>query len=207
MALLFASWKSDGQSRAEANRRWQQNYKEEFLTDPRSPLTAADTGFLRFFPYDSFWVYRCKVKRVKNSDTVLMATHSGKVKKYVVYAILKFKQSNSLEHYLIMRTNPATKLRLYQSVDLARDSAYRDYLFLPFNDLSNGETTYGGGRYLDFRISDIEKGRLLLDFNKAYNPWCAFKEGYSCPIPPKENQLRWMRVWAGEMLWAKKTTE
>ena len=74
---------------------------------------------------------------------------------------------------------------------------YRDYLFIPFKDLSNGEATYGGGRYMDIRMDDIKNGELMLDFNKAYNPYCAYSDGYNCPVPPVENHLE-TEVNAGE---------
>ncbi|MFV9484298.1 DUF1684 domain-containing protein, partial [Christiangramia sp. ASW11-125] len=62
-----------------------------------------------------------------------------------------------------------------------------DYLFLPFTDETNGISTYDGGRYLDFSIP--EEKRVTIDFNRAYNPYCAYSGRYSCPIPPKENHL------------------
>ena len=64
---------------------------------------------------------------------------------------------------------------------------YKDYLFLPFTDPTNGVTTYGGGRYLDLMIPATKV--VQLDFNKAYNPYCAYSGNYSCPIPPEENHL------------------
>ena len=57
--------------------------------------------------------------------------------------------------------------------------------------------SYGGGRYLDLRMKEIEGDKIYLDFNKAYNPFCAFSAGYSCPIPPKENHLK-VAIEAGE---------
>ena len=69
-------------------------------------------------------------------------------------------------------------------------------LFLHFTDKTNGSETYGGGRFLDLRIP--EGNTLVLDFNKAYNPYCAYNNGYSCPIPPKENKLK-VAVRAGVM--------
>ena len=64
---------------------------------------------------------------------------------------------------------------------------YEDYLFLPFLDNTNGETSYGGGRYVEGRIP--EGDILVIDFNKAYNPYCAYNEKYSCPIVPRENSV------------------
>jgi len=71
------------------------------------------------------------------------------------------------------------------------------YLFLPFNDYTNYETTYGGGRYIDIQVGDIADNKVLLDFNKSYNPYCAYADGFSCPIPPSENYVH-THVLAGE---------
>ena len=64
---------------------------------------------------------------------------------------------------------------------------YFDYLFLPFLDLTNGKTTYSGGRYIDLRIP--EGDTIIIDFNKAFNPYCAYSHHYSCPVVPSENYL------------------
>ena len=68
-----------------------------------------------------------------------------------------------------------------------KEEGYEDYLFLPFLDDTNGEESYGGGRYIDCRIP--EGDTIEIDFNKAYNPYCAYNENYSCPIVPRENYL------------------
>jgi uncharacterized protein (DUF1684 family) len=60
-------------------------------------------------------------------------------------------------------------------------------LFIPFRDATSGQETYGAGRYLDLRENTT--GAYELDFNKAYNPYCAYTETYSCPVPPAENTL------------------
>ena len=60
-------------------------------------------------------------------------------------------------------------------------------MFLPFSDLTSGNETYGGGRYIDL---EIPKGKTItIDFNQAYNPYCAYNPKYSCPIVPAENEL------------------
>jgi uncharacterized protein (DUF1684 family) len=64
---------------------------------------------------------------------------------------------------------------------------FEDYLFLPFLDDTNGETSYAGGRYLDLRIP--KNDLIILDFNETYNPYCAYNERYSCPIVPRENYI------------------
>ena len=73
----------------------------------------------------------------------------------------------------------------------------KDYLFIPFMDATTGEETYESGRYFDFSINDIKENMLLVDFNKAYNPYCAYTAGYNCPVPPKENRIN-VAILAGE---------
>jgi uncharacterized protein (DUF1684 family) len=62
-------------------------------------------------------------------------------------------------------------------------------LFVPFTDKTNGFETYGGGRFLDLPIPGLDSKAIELDFNKAYNPFCAYNHEYSCPVPPAENRL------------------
>ncbi len=93
-------------------------------------------------------------------------------------------------------------LNVYQSQDLKQKEEYKNYLFLPFTDLSNGQESYYGGRYIDLEIPERETAdtqeltKITIDFNKAYNPYCAYNKKYSCPIPPKENHLE-VKVLAG----------
>ena len=86
------------------------------------------------------------------------------------------------------------KLNIYQNHRLRKMEKYRNHLFLPFTDLTNGEETYGGGRYIDLSIPDSDT--IIIDFNKAYNPYCAYSSTRSCPIPPRENDLD-LKVEAG----------
>ena len=80
------------------------------------------------------------------------------------------------------------------------DPEYSNHLFIPFNDITNGVETYDAGRYIDL---EIPKGdTIIIDFNKAYNPYCAYNDGYSCPIPPEENNLE-VEVKAGVMAFEK----
>ena len=79
---------------------------------------------------------------------------------------------------------------------------YKDYLFLPFTDLTNGTVTYGGGRYIGLRIPK-SGNKIIIDFNQAYNPFCAYSGNYSCPIVPEENNLD-VQVKAGVKYDAKK---
>ena len=96
---------------------------------------------------------------------------------YVKYAELRFT--------LLGKT---CKLDVFQSLDLAKIDEYKDSLFLPFTDLTSGNGSYGGGRYVDLRIPLGDS--VTIDFNTAYNPYCAYNHDYSCPIPPKQNDLQ-----------------
>ena len=85
-------------------------------------------------------------------------------------------------------------LLIYQNQKLLLTDDFEDYLFLPFIDETNGESTYGGGRYIESRIP---KGNtLMVDFNEAFNPYCAYNYKYSCPVVPIENTLN-LKVEAG----------
>ena len=78
------------------------------------------------------------------------------------------------------------QLHIYQCKDKSSPSFY-DVLFLPFTDGTSGEESYGGGRYIEPDFPS--DGKIVIDFNKSYNPYCVYNSKYSCPIPPKENRL------------------
>lgn len=122
-------------------------------------------------------------------DTIpfMLATTTDRQTEERVYGIARFKIDE--KEY---------QLELYQSSDLMKTTEYANYLFLPFTDLTNAKTTYGGGRYIDLRIPDSDS--ILIDFNKAYNPYCAYNSKYSCPKVPKQNHLE-LAVEAGVKKW------
>jgi uncharacterized protein (DUF1684 family) len=161
------------------------------LNDAHSPLKAKDIGHLAFYQPDSNYRVTATVQLTPGSKPFEIATHSGKSKPYRKYGVATFR----------LKGKKCT-LAIYQGLDLIKKPELKDYLFIPFNDLTNYETTYAGGRYLDLRIGDIRQGRVVVDFNKAYNPYCAFAEGYACPIPLDENKLQ-VRIEAGEQLFVK----
>lgn len=167
-----------------------QHYREEFLTDSHSPLTAKDTAMLDFFPADSAWVVEARFTPTPDAEPFDMPTYSGRTAKYQEYGELAFEKDGV-----------TCILRLYQNLRLLQMAEYKDYLFLPFKDPTNAITTYGGGRYLELKMGEIQekegKKYLILDFNKCFNPYCAYSDGYNCPVPPRENHLS-IEVIAGE---------
>ncbi len=172
-------------------REFREDYKNEFLKDSHSPLKKEDIDYLRFFEPDESYRVKCTFRPVSRSEPFELPTSSGQTQTYVVFGQLTFKILGKKQ-----------KLHVYRSLALMRNPIYEDYLFIPFKDLTNGTETYGGGRYLDLRMKELEDNDLWLDFNKAYNPYCAFAAGYSCPVPPKENHLK-VKIEAGEMNFAK----
>lgn len=116
----------------------------------------------------------------------------------------KFKMQTSTDRTPVYRRygyvyfnwkSESCTLTVYQNIELSKKAEYKDYLFIPFRDGTSGEESYGGGRYLDLRQTSSET--MLLDFNLAYNPYCAYSMNYSCPVPPAENTLK-VRIEAGE---------
>ncbi|RFZ83466.1 DUF1684 domain-containing protein [Mucilaginibacter terrenus] len=165
-------------------------YKADFLSDARSPLKKEDLALLRFYDADSTYRVTAQVEVLNNEALFMMPVFSGTQSEYVRYATLKFT----------LKGKPL-QLTLYKSTALAKIPQYANYLFLPFTDDTNGAETYDGGRYIDLSTQDIKNNMLVLDFNKAYNPYCAFSSGYSCPKPPDENKLP-LKIEAGEQKFA-----
>jgi len=175
-------------------KKHRKEYKADFLKEARSPFydKKADLKYIRFFRPKKKYRVECTFTATPKSEPFDMATYSGMVKKFRKYGIVEF-EINGEKH----------TLAVYQNMLLMKMGANRDHLFLPFKDLTNTKKTYGGGRYIDLKTGDIKDGKLTLDFNKNYNPYCAFKGGYNCPIPPKENHLK-TAIKAGEKKFAKK---
>ncbi|GAB2634881.1 DUF1684 domain-containing protein [Emticicia sediminis] len=168
-----------------------EEYKAEFLKNSSSPLKKEDFEYLRFYEPNEKFKVACEFIATKKGKPFDVPTSSGQTATYTKFGELKFEIDGK-----------PYKLAVYQSLRLRNLPQYRDYLFIPFKDLTNGKESYGGGRYLDLRMKQIEGDKIYLDFNKAYNPYCAFSAGYSCPIPPKENHLK-VAIEAGEKNFAK----
>lgn len=193
--LLLLLFQHDTGKYADNIAAHRQHYKEEFLTDKNSPLTAADTGYLRFYAPDEQYNVVAEVALTKDAPPFKIQTYSGKEKEYKEYAVLKFKLKGK-----------NLRLHAYQNVAWEKSEKLKDLMFIPFTDDTNNDYTYGGGRYIDLNRNDIQDGKIELDFNKCYNPYCAYAEGYSCPIPPRENSLN-ISVKAGEKLFGKSHTK
>lgn len=167
------------EQKVETSKEFQDTLNKEYADVKESPLTSEDLlkfKGLDFFPIDTNYVVRAKFVRTKKEKKFQMKTSTDRLPVYKNYGELHF----TLNHQEL-------KLNVYQNLDLIKKSGFEDYLFLPFSDLTNGKVTYIGGRYLDLRIQ--KETLWTIDFNKAYNPYCAYNHKYSCPKVPLENDL------------------
>ena len=154
---------------------------EYFRGDGGSPLTLEQRARfegLRYYPENEALVFELTPEPFEHPEAVDIETSSGQTALFTRWARVHFEVDGQ----------PAS-LTVYRDPMLGE-------LFLPFQDANAGGETYGAGRYLE--VQPIEDGRLLIDFNYAYNPYCAYNAEWACPLPPTENHLT-VAIRAGEM--------
>lgn len=141
----------------------------------------ATDGKLNYFLPDESYRVQAQFIPIKNGEVFKMKTNTDRLPEYRKYGKLSFTIQNQ-----------NLVLTLYQNLEQP------EYLFCPFKDKTNGKQSYGAGRFLDFEKKDLVN--MVLDFNYAYNPYCAYNSNFSCPLPPLENHLE-IAVMAGEKAW------
>lgn len=162
------------------NYHYRLNENHDFADSTESPLTEEDRSSfssLNWFPVDTNFMVWARLELTPNTKAFEMPTTTERKPLYRQYGNLHFSLGDS-----------SFVIPVYQNLRLVQMPKYQDYLFFPFTDLSNGFGTYGGGRYLDVR-KPASGDSVLIDFNRAYNPYCAYNEKYSCPITPRENHI------------------
>ena len=137
-------------------------------------------GRLNYFKVDEKYKVKAKFAKIENGEVFEMKTSTDRLPEYRVFGTLTFELDGP------------QVLTLYQNVQQP------DYLFLPFKDKTNTKETYGAGRYLEFSPEDLSNPEI--DFNFAFNPYCAYNKDFSCPIPPTANHLD-ISIPAGEKKW------
>ena len=155
-----------------------------FRQSPESPIPEAQKArfdSLNYYPADVAFVVEAALSRNAHPDTTLLQMSDNRAEKYLRWGQAKFQVDAQ-----------AQQLAVYLKAN-GKDST----LFVPFTDGTNGHDTYGGGRYLDVPLPAPEAETVELDFNRAYNPYCAYNDAYSCPVPPAENRLQ-VAIAAGE---------
>ncbi len=159
-----------------------QKEQQEFMLSEDSPIEKSERKnfiSLNYFNQDSTYVFNANYESIFNGSIIEFATNTDRKPVYIHTANVTFTLEKSL-----------LTLKAYRAQN-STDSS----LFVPFNDLTNGVETYKSGRYLNLYIPD--NGAIVVDFNLAYNPYCAYNKKYSCPIPPVENRLN-VKIKAGE---------
>ncbi|MEI9946503.1 MAG: DUF1684 domain-containing protein [Chitinophagaceae bacterium] len=167
--------------------RYIDNYVEK-----HEVVTGEDKKQLHFYPVNEKYHIKARFEKVKDGKWFSVATSGTMKQVFRVYGTVYFTINDT-----------AVKLNIYQSQRLMAVDEYKDNLFLPFTDLTTGYDTYAAGRYIDLVLSDVKNNTVVIDFNKAYNPYCAYVSGkYNCPIPPRENDLS-VAILAGEKNYTK----
>lgn len=161
-------------------------FRADYITNHEVITDKNQKKFFDFYAPDLRYKVEAKLERIEDTVGIILKTSNKSKVKYFVFA---------KAHFLI-KSQPVT-LTIYQQRELTATAEYKDYLFLPFIDQTCGVETYGAGRYIDLLTTDIKNNTIIIDFNKCYNPYCAYKPIYYCPIPPKENILK-LPILAGE---------
>lgn len=157
---------------------------EYFRVSPESPVPAVDRGHfppLDYYPVDPSWRITLALEPYPKPQTFELVTNLGERRVFRREAQVRFTRDGS-----------AVSLQLYREIEPSGESAT---LWVPFTDAAAGRETYPAGRYMD--VTPDADGRVTLDFNRAYNPYCAYGWAFSCPMAPPENRMK-IAVPAGE---------
>lgn len=148
-------------------------------TSEESPFVEHDVKYegLTYFEPDQKYRIKARFEPIEDKEIRKLPTSNNEEKEYLEYGYATFTLDDQKQKLLIL------------------ENVKDNVLFLAFGDKTSADETYGGGRYLE--VTHDGGNSILLDFNKAYNPYCAYTEGYSCPLPPRENLLD-VAIRAGE---------
>jgi uncharacterized protein (DUF1684 family) len=154
------------------------------ISSKESPFAADPEAYkgLSYFPPDPKYKIIASLTPIEDRKTITLATNDGKEQRYTEYAYAEF-DLDGYHHKLLI-------------LEVSDMGPFRGKLFFAFGDETSADETYGAGRYLDLEKVPGSK-TITLDFNKAYNPYCAYTEKFSCPLPPPENLLT-IPIKAGE---------
>lgn len=159
--------------------------KDKFMrTSSESPFAKAPDTFkgLNYYPPDVKYRVMATLVPIEKKKPVVLTTNDGQEQRYIEYAYAEFKLDGVQNRLLIL--------------EIAEMGPFRGKLFLAFGDETSAVETYGAGRYLDVTKTPGATS-VKLDFNLAYNPYCAYDDSFTCPLPPRENLLS-IPIRAGE---------
>ena len=179
IVVLFSILGFSQENQVQVAEDFQKDLNESYKDSLHSPLMKEDLihfETLDFYPISEKFIVEATFIRTKKEKAFKMKTSTERTPMYKKYGELHFEIDGK-----------PFKLNIYQNIELSSKPGFDDYLFLPFSDQTNGNETYIGGRYLDMRMPKTKT--VIINFNKAYNPYCAYNYKYSCPIVPLENDL------------------
>ena len=159
--------------------KFQKDLNIEYADAKTSPLTTEDLAVFKtldFYPANEKFFVVAKFVRTKKEKPFEMKTSTDRKPLYVKYGEVFFT-IDGLDF----------KLNVYRNIELSKKKEFKDHLFLPFSDLTSGNESYIGGKYIDLKIPKGDT--IVIDFNTSYNPYCAYSHRYSCPKVPLENDL------------------
>jgi uncharacterized protein len=180
MLFQFGFGFAQSQFSLAAVEKFQKELNAEYADPKTSPLLPEDLKefkSLDFYPANEKFFVVAQFVRTENEPPFEMKTSTDRKPVYVKYGEAHF----SIEGQLF-------KLNLYRNIELSKKEQYKEYLFLPFSDLTCGNESYIGGKYIDMKIPQGDT--IVIDFNRSYNPYCAYSHKFSCPKVPLENDLK-----------------
>lgn len=179
--FILTSCSAQNKNHQEEVKAFQYELNTQYADNEKSPLTKEDLPSFKaldFFKIDESFKVIADFELTPETKVFEMATSTDRLPLYRKYGIARFTINGE-----------NCELSLYQNQKYMTSFEYGNLLFLPYNDLTNGKTSYGSGRYIDIEIPEAGSKTIVIDFNKSYNPYCAYNKKYSCPIPPVENNL------------------
>jgi len=183
LTLVFLMLLNFGFGQEKFDRTSVENFQKELNTEyadaKTSPLMAEDLAVFKaldFYPINEKFFVTAKFIRTEDEKPFEMKTSTDRKPLYVKYGEAHF-----------MIDGKSFQLNVYRNIELSKKEEYKDYLFLPFSDLTSGKESYIGGKYIDMKTPKGET--IIIDFNTSYNPYCAYNPKYSCPKVPLENDL------------------
>lgn len=185
--FLFSGFGPTDKAYIRSVKKHRKQVHKSFKDPESSPFKDQAHSYTRlsYFPPDPAYRVSATISRTPEADPFhIQTSNPDRQKQFVSYGQLQFDLNGA-----------AYSLTVYRNLELPGIPLYKNHLFLLFTDESSGRDTYGGGRYLDLEIPETGN-EIVLDFNMCYNPYCAYGEGWSCPIPPSENHLP-IRIEAG----------
>lgn len=165
---------------------------QEFLNPDESPLNdeqIKEYQALQFFPIGTEWKVEGKIEIIPNPEETVLKKSKESTDKMLKWAKVNFELSGQSQ-----------TLYVFKPIPDPLDTAFEDYLFIPFFDETNGAESYDNGRYLYPEYDGADK--MVLDFNRSKNPYCAYNDRWNCTMPPLDNTVS-LKVTAGEKKYGK----